>query len=173
VGKTIYNQKTTIKMATVLTKHERTLSALIHASTFSKYFVPFGNFIFPLILWIANKEDYNFVDYNGKQALNFQISMLLYSILAGLISVPFFMGFLPDLFSSDFFGFRRLSDLNNVNIHISSDDFKLGRFFWPVGITGLLQAALVVINVVYTILATLRTNEGEQFQYPFTIKFIK
>ena len=160
-------------MATLLTKHERNLSAIIHASTFSKYFVPFGNFIFPLILWTANKNEHEFVDYNGKQALNFQISMLLYSIIAGLISIPFFIGFWPDVFDGDFFGFHRLSDLNNLNIHISSDDFKFGRFFWPVGITGILQAGLVVVNVVYSILATIRTNEGERFKYPFTIKFIK
>ncbi|MEX0316076.1 MAG: DUF4870 domain-containing protein, partial [Allomuricauda sp.] len=150
-------------MATTLTKHERNLSAIIHASTFSKYFIPFGNFILPLILWTANKKEYQFVDYNGKQALNFQISMLLYSVLIGLFSIPFFIGFLPDLFNGDFFGFHRLSDLNNLNIHISSDDFRFGRFFWPVGISGALQFALVAINIVYTILATIRTNEGETF----------
>ena len=160
-------------MTESLTKHERNLSAIIHASTFSKYFVPFGNFIFPLILWTANKKEHGFVDYNGKQALNFQISMLLYSIAIGLISIPFFIGFLPDLFDSNFFGFHRLSDLNNLNIHISSDDFRFGRWLWPAGITGVLQAGLVIVNVVYTILATIRTNEGQTFKYPFTIKFIK
>ncbi|PWL39201.1 DUF4870 domain-containing protein [Flagellimonas aquimarina] len=160
-------------MTESLTKHERNLSAIIHASTFSKYFIPFGNFILPLILWTANKKEHKFVDYNGKQALNFQISMLLYSVVVGLISIPFFIGFLPDLFDGSFFGFHRLSDLNNLDIHISSDDFRFGRFFWPAGITGLLQVVLVVINIVYTILATIRTNEGETFKYPFTIKFIK
>ena len=160
-------------MATTLTKHERNLSAIIHASTFTKYFVPFGNFIFPLILWTANKKEHTFVDYNGKQALNFQISLLLYSIIISLISIPFFIGFMPDLFDGSFWGFHKLSDLNNLNIHISSDDFRWGRFFWPAGISGLLHAALVVINVVYTVLATIRTNEGQYFQYPFTIKFIK
>lgn len=160
-------------MATTLTKHERNLSAIIHASTFSKYFIPFGNFVFPLILWTANKKEYDFVDHNGKQALNFQISMLFYSILAGLVSIPFFIGFWPNLFDGNFLGFHRLSDLNNLNFHINSEHFRFGRLLWPVGITGLLQGALVVINVVYTILATIRTNEGEEFKYPFTIKFIK
>ncbi|MCL6272906.1 DUF4870 domain-containing protein [Muricauda sp. 2012CJ35-5] len=160
-------------MAATLTKHERNLSAIIHASTFSKYFIPFGNFILPLILWTANRKDYAFVDYNGKQALNFQISMLLYSILVGMISIPFFIGFLPDLFDWNWFGFHGLNDLNNLNIHINSDDFRFGRIFWPAGIAGLLQVALVVINVVYTILATIRTNEGQEFKYPITIKFIK
>ncbi|WP_350285360.1 DUF4870 domain-containing protein [uncultured Croceitalea sp.] len=160
-------------MTESLTKHERNLAAIIHASTFSKYFIPFGNFLLPLVLWTANKKEYEFVDYNGKQALNFQISMLLYSIIAGLISIPFFIGFLPDLFDGNFFGVHRLNDLNNLDIHISSDDFRFGRWLWPAGITGVLQAGLVIVNVVYTILATIRTNEGQHFKYPFTIKFIK
>lgn len=160
-------------MTESLTKHERNLGAVIHASTFSKYFIPFGNFILPLVLWTANKKQYEFVDYNGKQALNFQISMLLYSIIVGLLTLPFFIGFIPQLFEGDFFGFHRLSDANNFNIHISSDDFWFGRWLWPAGIAGVLQAGLVIVNIVYTILATLRTHEGEQFTYPFTIKFIK
>ena len=160
-------------MATTITKHERNLSAIIHASMFSKYFIPFGNFILPLILWTANKKEHAFVDYNGKQALNFQISMLLYSIVAGLVTIPFFIGFWPDLFDWNFFGFHGLSDLNNLNIHIDSNDFRFGRLFWPVGISGFLQVALGIVNIVFTILATIRTNEGEYFKYPFTIKFIK
>lgn len=160
-------------MATTITKHERNLSAIIHASMFSKYFIPFGNFILPLILWTANKKQHEFVDYNGKQALNFQISMLLYSIVAGLISVPFFVGFWPDLFDWNIFGFHGLGDLNNLNIHIDSDDFRFGRLFWPVGISGFMQVVLGIVNIVFTILATIRTNEGEYFKYPITIKFIK
>ncbi|MEL7270979.1 MAG: DUF4870 domain-containing protein [Bacteroidota bacterium] len=160
-------------MATTLTKHERNLSAIIHASTFSKYFIPFGNFILPLILWTANKKEYEFVDYNGKQALNFQISMLLYSISLSILSIPFFLSFWPDVFDWDVFGFNRLHNLNNFDIHISNDDFKLRNLLWPAGITGLLQASLIIVNVVYSILATIRTNEGQAFKYPLTIKFIK
>lgn len=160
-------------MAAIISKHERNLSAIIHASTFSKYFIPFGNFIVPLILWTANKKELAFVDYNGKQALNFQMSMLLYTIVASLISIPFFIGFLPDLFDGGFWGLSRLSDLNNLDIHISSDNFSWRNFIWPAGISGLLHAAIIIVNVVYTILATIRTNEGERFSYPLTIKFIK
>lgn len=160
-------------MTTTITKHERNLSAIIHASTFSKYFIPFGNFIIPLILWTANKKEYEFVDYNGKQALNFQISILLYSIIVSLISIPFFIGFLPNLFDSDFWGFHRLSNLNNLDIHFIGDNFRFGRWLLPAAISGLLHASLFIINVVFTILATIRTNEGERFKYPFTIQFIK
>lgn len=157
-------------MTDTLSKHERNLSAAIHASTFSKFFIPFGNFIIPLVLWTANKKQYEFVDYNGKQALNFQISLLLYSILLSIISIPFFVGFLPDVFD---FGFDRLNSFNNLNISIDSDDLRFGWRWFPIGIAGLGHAALFIVNLVYTILATIRTNEGQLFEYPLTIKFIK
>lgn len=160
-------------MTDTLSKHERNLSALIHASTFSKFFIPFGNFISPLVLWTANKKEYEFVDHNGKEALNFQISLLLYSIALGIISIPFFIGFFPDIFDFGNFGFNRLNGFNNLNINFDSDDFRFGSWLLPIGITGLIQGVLFVVNIVYTILATIRTNDGQKFNYPITIKFIK
>ncbi len=160
-------------MESVLTKHERNLGAFIHASTFSKFFIPFGNFILPLVLWTANKKDYDFVDHNGKQALNFQISLLLYSAILGIISIPFFVGFLPEIFDHHDFALNRLNNFNNWSLHFDSDDFRFGNWLLPVGIAGLVQGALFLVNIVYTILATIRTNEGQTFNYPITIKFIK
>ena len=160
-------------MTETISKHERNLSAIIHASTFSKYFIPFGNFLMPLILWTANKKEHKFVDYNGKQALNFQISLLLYSLVLGIVSVPFFLGFLPGFLEHGLFDFPDFDPFNGININWDSDHFGFNHFIWPLGIAGLAQAALFVINVVYTILATIRTNEGETFKYPITINFIK
>lgn len=160
-------------MTDTLTKHEKNLSALIHASTFTKFFFPFGNFIVPLVLWTANKNDYKFVDYNGKQALNFQISLLLYSIILGAISIPFFIGFLPNIFDSGNFSFGNLNNFNSFNLNFNSNDFRFGSWLIPVGITGLLHGALFIVNIVYTILAVIKTNEGQKFTYPLTIKFIK
>ncbi|WP_299434807.1 DUF4870 domain-containing protein [uncultured Maribacter sp.] len=160
-------------MTETITKHEKTLSALIHASTFSKFFIPFGNFIIPLVLWTANKKEYSFVDYNGKQAINFQISLLLYSILLGIISVPFIIGMLPNIMDFNLFGLSDLSNYNNLNLHFNLDNFSFTKWMIPLGVTGLAQAALFIVNVVYTIMATLKTNEGETFSYPVTIKFIK
>lgn len=112
------------------------------------------------------------MDYNGKQALNFQISLLLYSVVLGIISVPFFLGFLPNIFEHGIFDFPRINNFNGIDFHFDSDRFRLDRL-WPLGIAGLLQSALFIVNVVYTILATIRTNEGETFSYPITINFIK
>ena len=160
-------------MTESISKHEKNLSAAIHASTLSRFFIPFGNFLLPLVLWLANKKELAFVDYNGKQALNFQISMLLYSIVLGAISIPFFFGLLPELFHGGILDWNDLHEHTNFHFRFDGNYWNLGRFIWPVGIAGLLHAALFIVNIVYTILATIRTNEGQYFSYPITIKFIR
>jgi len=42
--------------------------------------IPFGSIIGPLVLWLIKKNEMPFVDYNGKEALNFQISIAIYMI---------------------------------------------------------------------------------------------
>jgi uncharacterized Tic20 family protein len=159
-------------MTESLSKHEKNLSAAIHASTFSRFFIPFGNILLPLVLWLANRKDYAFVDYNGKQALNFQISLLLYSVVFGVVSIPLFIGFIPDFFDHGLLNWRDYGHYNGFNAVFDWDDFPFRRI-WPLGLAGLVPVALFLVNVIYTILATLRTNEGQQFKYPITIKFIR
>ncbi len=160
-------------MTESLSKHERNLSAAIHASTLSRFFIPFGNFLLPLVLWLANKKEHAFVDYNGKQALNFQISLFLYSVILGAITIPFFIGFLPEIFDGSLFRWHEFPGHLDLNWNFEGKYLNLSKFIWPVGLAGLFQAALFVINIVYSILATIRTNEGQYFAYPITIKFIK
>ena len=157
-------------MTDTLTKHERNLSAFIHASVFSRYFIPFGNVILPLVLWTINKKNYKFVDYNGKQVLNFQISMLLYALVLGVLSIPFLFGAFPNIFEVDNMVFNPFNDFH-WNINRSNFNFRNG--FFPFGIAAIAQGALIVINIVYTILGTIRTNEGQTFKYPISINFIK
>ncbi len=45
-----------------------------------------GNIVAPLIIWQIKKDDFPFVDEQGKEAVNFQISMSIY----GLICIPLF-----------------------------------------------------------------------------------
>jgi uncharacterized Tic20 family protein len=54
--------------------------------------LPFGNIIGPLVIWLIKKQDSPGVDAHGKESLNFQISMTLYTFLAGL-SCFVFVGF--------------------------------------------------------------------------------
>jgi uncharacterized Tic20 family protein len=44
-----------------------------------------GFIVGPLIVWLVKKGDHSFVDDQGKEALNFQITMFILFIVAGLL----------------------------------------------------------------------------------------
>jgi uncharacterized protein len=63
----------------------RNWAAVAHLSAFLGYAsIPLGFVLGPLIVWAALKDKYAFVDEQGKEALNFQLSMLIYT----LASIP-------------------------------------------------------------------------------------
>ena len=64
---------------------ERTWAMFCHLSTFSGYVIPFGNILGPLIIWLIKKDQYSLVDDQGKEALNFQISVLLYFFISAVL----------------------------------------------------------------------------------------
>jgi hypothetical protein len=66
----------------VLTESERTWAMLCHLSALAGFFFPFGAIIGPLICWLSKKDESVWVYINGRNALNFQLSMLLYMVLA-------------------------------------------------------------------------------------------
>jgi len=56
--------------------------------------LPFGHLLGPLVFWLIKRNDYAFVDEQGKESLNFQLSMTIYGILASLlifVIIGFFM----------------------------------------------------------------------------------
>ena len=42
--------------------------------------IPFGRILGPLVVWLIKRSDYDFVEDQGKEALNFQISMAIYTL---------------------------------------------------------------------------------------------
>jgi len=63
-------------------KEERTYAMFCHLGALSGFVVPFGNIIVPLVLWLIKKDSSPFIDLNGRESLNFQISMLIYSLIS-------------------------------------------------------------------------------------------
>src|SRR5215469_2632590 len=64
----------------------RTWKVLCHATALLGFFVPWaGHILGPLIIWLAKRGDSPEIDANGKESLNFQISMLIYNIIAGIL----------------------------------------------------------------------------------------
>jgi uncharacterized Tic20 family protein len=57
-----------------------------HLAGLGGFIIPaIGSVIGPLIIWQLKKDVDPFIDQNGKEAMNFQISMLIYGIVAGLL----------------------------------------------------------------------------------------
>jgi hypothetical protein len=64
----------------------RTWTVLCHASALAGFFVPWaGHILGPLIVWLAKRGDSAEIDEYGKESLNFQISMLIYNLIAGVL----------------------------------------------------------------------------------------
>jgi uncharacterized Tic20 family protein len=58
-----------------------------HFAAFLGLVFPFGNLLGPLIIWQIKKDLDPFVDAQGKEALNFQISVALAAVLCFLLMV--------------------------------------------------------------------------------------
>jgi uncharacterized Tic20 family protein len=64
----------------------RIWNVLCHATALAGFFVPWaGHVLGPLIIWLAKRSDSPEIDAHGKESLNFQISMLIYNIVAGVL----------------------------------------------------------------------------------------
>ncbi len=148
----------------MLDTHQKNIATFIHLSTFSRFFFPLGNFIGPLILWVANKEKSEFVDAHGKQIINFQMSILLYTIIIGTVTAPFFIF---KLFSGiDFIDFNGFHDFH-INIGKPSPLLYIG------GALGVLAVIAFIIELALIVRASLKARDGKTFQYPLTINFLK
>jgi uncharacterized Tic20 family protein len=66
-------------------KQERTWATIAHLAAFSGFLIPLGNVLGPLVVWLIKREEGPFVDQQGKEALNFGISVTLYAALGYLL----------------------------------------------------------------------------------------
>ena len=101
-----------------------------HLSSFLGYTcIPQANIIAPLIIWQVKKDDMPFASDQGKECLNFQISMLIYVIISAILII-----------------------------------ILIGVAFLVI---------LYVMNIILTIIAAIKANEGVPYRYPLTMRFIK
>lgn len=70
------------KEQTVREKQERTWAMLCHLAALSALVTGFGFIVGPLVVWLIKKDEFPLVDENGKEALNFQLSVLIYGAVA-------------------------------------------------------------------------------------------
>jgi uncharacterized Tic20 family protein len=69
------------------TKEERMWAMFCHLSALTMFIIPFGNIIAPLVIWIIKKDEFPLVEDQGKEVLNFQISLTIYLIVSAILTV--------------------------------------------------------------------------------------
>lgn len=138
----------------------------MHLGVFSKYFIPFGNFIVPILLWSTNKDKSDFIDDHGKEAINFQLSILLYTVILGIFSFPFFLFHV--------FGDATITDLFHFNdISINFSDAGGFKTLMGASFIGIIALIGFFLEIIFVITAALKANKGESYRYPLSIRFIK
>jgi len=100
-----------------------------HLTAFAGYLMPFGNLVGPLIVWLIKKDQMPFVDHQGKESLNFQITMTIAAAISGLLFVV-----------------------------------VIGIF---------MLVAVVILNIVFVIVASVKANDGVAYRYPMCIRLIR
>jgi uncharacterized Tic20 family protein len=65
-----------------LSSEEKNMGMFCHLAALSGYVgVPVGWLLGPLVIWLIKKETMPFVDQEGKKAINFQISVMIYALV--------------------------------------------------------------------------------------------
>jgi hypothetical protein len=58
-----------------VSKDARTFGMLCHLLALAGYVIPLGNVIGPLVMWLIKKDEHPFVDDQGRESLNWQITL--------------------------------------------------------------------------------------------------
>ncbi len=80
-----YMSNRTIKVC----ENENFWAAMLYISSIVIIF-PLSNIIIPLVLWMRKAKESDFIEFHGKNVLNFQITMLFLVIISMLTWVIFF-----------------------------------------------------------------------------------
>lgn len=154
-------------MKTSVQTNHKNIATLIHLSTFSKYFFPFGNFILPVILWMAQRKESDFVDDHGKRAINFQISIFIYIVSLVLLSIPFFIW--QGLKIAE-----RSNGFENLERHFENPASwgDVSGLLILIVVLSILILTLFIIELFAVISAAISASNGKIYRYPLTINFI-
>lgn len=76
-----------------LKRTDNQLLVITHLSQLLTYVTGFGGLIAPLIIWATQKDQVDDMDVHGKAILNFQLSVIIYSLLSIPLIIVFGLGF--------------------------------------------------------------------------------
>lgn len=125
---------------------ERSWAMLCHLSVMAAAIIPFGHIFGPLIVWLVKRDEYALVDDQGKESLNFQISLTIYTIILTVVIIVSALG----LAAGD----------NESSVLLTLIAAGIGLLL--IGLMGL----------IFMIIASVKAYQGERYRYPLSIRFI-
>jgi uncharacterized protein len=131
-------------------------NALLHASQYAGYLMPYVGLICPFVLWLRVRDRYPEVDAHGKCAVNWIITELIFMTIVGLMGIGWF-----------FFG--------TAAGYVAQQHGATPMIIWFVGLFVLGGACGLVklLGTIFPLIAAVRALDGKTFQYPFAIRFLK
>lgn len=121
-----------------------------HLAAFAEIliFIPFANIIGPLVVWLSMREKDPEVDQNGKEAVNFQITM------TGAVMAIWFVSFI----------------LSMMSLALPKS------MAWLMLVVAVIETiaylAAVVVWLTFVITATIRAANGQPYRYPLSLRLI-
>lgn len=125
------------------TQDEKQMGLFLHLSQLLNVLIPPVGAIVPVVLWQMKKDEMPALDAHGKMVTNWIISSFIYALICGVI----------------------------IAIGIPLMLVVVGFLFVIIG--GLALTALGIAGVVFSIVGGIKANNGELWEYPLTIKFLK
>jgi uncharacterized Tic20 family protein len=127
---------------------------LCHLSALLMLFFSWGAVLGPLIVWLIKRNESSVVDDQGKESLNFQITVYIICLALSIV-----LGLL--MFGTVGFGALWGSPL-----------IFTGGLAGGFGLVGILSIVRL-IDIILVVVASIRANNGVSYRYPFNIRFIK
>ena len=67
---------------TAYSKEERNWAMLCHLIAVAGFIIPFANLFGPLVIWLIKKDEFPLVNDQGKESVNFQITITIYVFIS-------------------------------------------------------------------------------------------
>jgi len=110
---------------------------------------PAGNIIVALVLWLVKRNESDFLNQTGKEALNFQITLSIVNVVLNLFGM------------------------------INHWDWAWGRpgfHYWDITDISLFHGTrgiVYLVNIIFSIIAATKAHNGVLYRYPLSWRLVK
>ncbi|MEB3226311.1 MAG: DUF4870 domain-containing protein [Synechococcus sp.] len=123
--------------------------------------IPCVNVIAPAVIWCLKKDESKLIDAHGRESVNFQISMTIYGIAAGILLVIL-----------SFIGVIFILGIGVIENNPFTAFFAVMTGFGFL-VAMLLLVAIAIFQIAVVILAATKVKEGQMYRYPFNLRLLK